>query len=152
MTWSKMTHCEHGWPPNISSFSGSQKDRPKAVSLSPISSLFDHAAGATLHRDYFDIIAPCGLSFLVSLPHQIGHSAAGRGAPTVDDELSAGGVGGEVGAEEEHHVGNLVHRRVAPARDRGPIASADRGRVSGRDLFLQRMNHARVDRPGAHGA
>src|SRR5215831_9271686 len=52
---------------------------------------------------YFDVVAPCGLSFLVSLPHQIGHSATGRGAPAVDNELSAGGVGGEVGAEEEHH-------------------------------------------------
>ena len=36
---------------------------------------------------YFDVVAPCGLSFLVSLPHQIGPSATGRGAPAVDNEL-----------------------------------------------------------------
>src|SRR3954451_21976921 len=82
--------------------------------------------------------------------HHISDSAAGSRAPTIHYKLSARGIGREVGAQEQNHVGDLVHGRVAPSRYRRLVALADSSWVGRRDLFLERMDHARIDRPRAH--
>jgi amino acid adenylation domain-containing protein len=45
--------------------------------------------------------------------HEAGNGAAGRGSAAVDHELPAGRVGSKVGAEEQHHVGDLLGGGIA---------------------------------------
>ncbi len=67
--------------------------------------------------------------------HRLGHRAADRGAAAIDDVLRAGDVAGEVGAQEQHDVGDLLGRRVAPGRDRRLVSLADASGSSGLIIF-----------------
>src|SRR3990172_9231760 len=62
--------------------------------------------------------------------------AANRGAAAVDHVLRPVDVAGEAGAQEQHDVGNLLGRAVAPETQRRMIAVAYDSRVRRLDLRL----------------
>src|SRR5436305_1679272 len=59
--------------------------------------------------------------------------------------------GGSIRAQEEHHIGDLFHRGVAPAGNRRLVTLLNRNCVAGCELFLEIVDHARVDRARTHG-
>ena len=79
--------------------------------------------------------------------HEVRHRAAGRQA-AVDHELAAGRAAGEVGAEEQHHVGDLLDGGVAglsvapPGSARSLAAARRRAQVVPRAVWIMRCRRA----------
>ena len=83
----------------------------------------------------------------------------GRAAPlrrprpsgAIDDDMRAGDVVRQIGAQVHHHIRHFLRRSIAPGRDASTVRVMYRHRMRRIYLRFQRAHHSRLDRAGTDG-
>ena len=83
----------------------------------------------------------------------------GRAAPlrrhrpscAIDDDMRAGDVVRQIGAQLHHHIRHFLRRSIAPGRDASTVRVMYRHRMRRIYLRFQRAHHSRLDQAGTDG-